>query len=197
MRHGARGSLFVRRRVALARRTRSATKRRGVALSAAGRVLVRWAVFTALWWVIAEGDVAALAVGASAALAAALISLALHPDPLPVVRPLGLARFTGFFLVHSVRGGIDVAVRALRPSMPIDPRIITYDLRLPGNTARVIFTNTLSLLPGTLSAKLGRDSLEVHVLDCAGDVTAEIARVEDRVAALFGVHLAPRSGGAC
>ncbi|MDI6900632.1 MAG: Na+/H+ antiporter subunit E [Anaerosomatales bacterium] len=152
---------------------------------------------TAIWWAISEGDTAALAVGAPAALAAALISLALHPDPLPVVRPLGLLRFAGFFLVHSVRGGIDVALRALKPSMPIDPRIITYDLRLPGNTARVVFTNTLSLLPGTLSAKLGRDTLEVHVLDCAGEVTAEIARVEDRVADLFGVRLAPHAGGAC
>ncbi len=151
----------------------------------------------AVWWIISEGDSKALAVGVFATFLAALISLALQARSLPLPRPLAALRFIGFFLVHSVRGGIDVALRALRPSLPIDPRIITYDLRLRGNVARVVFTNTLSLLPGTLSTRLGDETLEVHVLDCAGDVTGQIARVEDRVAALLGISLDPRAGGAC
>lgn len=160
------------------------------------RLLVRWAVIGAIWWIISEGDGSSLWLGALVALAGAALSLSLRPDGVPGLSPLGALRFAGYFVVNSVLGGVDVAMRALKPSMPIDPRFVSYPLRLTNVSARVLFANTLSLLPGTLSVQLAGDTLVVHGLDCSGDVIGGIAEVEERVAGVFGIVLAEASGGA-
>jgi multicomponent Na+:H+ antiporter subunit E len=49
--------------------------------------------------------------------------------------------------------------------------------------------NTVSLLPGTLSAELDEAHLRVHVLDETGAFAAELQVVEAHVAQLFGLNL--------
>jgi len=158
-----------------------------------GRTSMRSVVLVALWIVLAEGDLESLKVGALLAVAAATASVALLPGPLPRLSAWGLARFVAFFAIQSFAGGTDVALRALHPRRPLDPSCLWYDFRLSGHTPRVVFANTLSLLPGTLSARFDGDRLEVHVLDRGASTTRSIAQVEDRVAALFGIVL-PMSG---
>jgi multicomponent Na+:H+ antiporter subunit E len=65
--------------------------------------------------------------------------------------------------------------------MPITPELIEYPLRLPPGLPRVILVNTVSLLPGTLSAELVGQVLRVHVLDSLGDFLAELEALEKRV----------------
>ena len=148
------------------------------------------------WLVIAEGDVSSLVIGAPLALLAAGLSTALRPQPFARISLPGLARFTAFFAVQSVRGGIDVALRAYRPAMPLDPACVTYPLRLEDTFQRVLFSTIVSLLPGTLSAAFEGDTLVVHALDKTQSVTASLADLERRVAELFGASLEGASGGA-
>jgi len=148
-----------------------------------------------VWWVVSEGDPSALWVGLAATLGASAASLMLQPGALPRPRLAGAVRFAGFFLVQSVLGGVDVSMRALKPSLPIDPVFVSYPLRVSNTVARVLFTNTLSLLPGTLSARLNGESLEVHALDRGAGPLPGIARVEERVADLFGMELEALAGG--
>lgn len=147
---------------------------------------LRFVLLLAIWLVIAEGEIGSLVVGAPLALVAALISVSLAPVSGNRVSLGGLARFAGYFAVESVRGGIDVAIRAYRPSMPIDPACVSYALRLKEPLARVVFANTVSLLPGTLSASFEGDALVVHALDQAQPVIESLATLERRVADLFG-----------
>jgi len=142
-----------------------------------------------VWIVVSEGDLASLRAGVPSSLVAAGVSLALSPGRAPSVSLPGLVRFIGFFLVHSVRGGIDVAMRAIKPSLPIDPGTVTYRLRIEPVSVRVLFVNTLSLLPGTLSTHLDGDELIVHVLDCRGPVISDIEIVERRLADVFNITL--------
>jgi multisubunit Na+/H+ antiporter MnhE subunit len=94
-----------------------------------------------------------------------------------------------FFLWRSLYGGVDVARRALHPKLPISPGLFDYRWRLPPGLPRVFMANTVSLLPGTLSAELGEEYLHVHVLDRSGDFIPELSIVEEHVARLFGLHL--------
>jgi multicomponent Na+:H+ antiporter subunit E len=56
--------------------------------------------------------------------------------------------------------------------------------------------NTVSLLPGTLSAELDEHCLRVHVLDQTGAFALELSVLEERVADLFGLRLvSDRNGG--
>jgi len=102
----------------------------------------------------------------------------------------GILRFVPFFLWHSLRGGVDVAGRALHPRLPISPGLLKHQWRLPAGLPRVLMANTVSLLPGTLSAELGEEFLHVHVLDQTGAFKSELTQIETRVAKMFGLNLA-------
>ena len=153
------------------------------------RTLWRAAILTVVWLIVSLGDTSSLVIGAPLALISAALWTALQPTVLFPVSPGGLVRFVGFFGVQSVLGGVDVALRALSPRMPLKPACIMYPLRITGTGPRVFFANTISLLPGTLSARVYDDELEIHVLDRTKPVIEELARVEDRVADLFGANL--------
>lgn len=101
----------------------------------------------------------------------------------------GMLRFIPHFLKQSILGGFDVALRALRPDLPIRPGIVTFTMRMPPGPQQVFFVNTLSLQPGTAVVAVEGDTLVIHALDTSTPVDETIRQVEDRVAALFGVEL--------
>ena len=49
-------------------------------------------------------------------------------------------------------------------------------------TARVLMTNCISLLPGTLAARLDGDRVELHLLDESMDPEPELLRLEQAIA---------------
>lgn len=148
-----------------------------------------------VWVVITEAAVTSLAVGIPLALLGAALSVVVQPRSLSAVYVPGAVRYLLFFAAQSVLGGVDVARRALSPSMPLDPACVQYPLRIAGDSPRVVFANTISLLPGTLSARFLGDVIEVHVLDNHARVLEDLARVEERVAGLFGTNLPPYEAG--
>lgn len=156
--------------------------------------LLRNAVlFTLVWWILVEGATASWWIGVPAVLLAAAISVAII-SPIKLVW-FQLLRFVPFFLIRSLLGGADVAWRAFHPGMPIDPQEIKYRVALPPGLPFVFMANTVSLLPGTLSVELTSSFLRVHVLSSRKNILAELERLEEIVAALFGISM-PLSGGA-
>ncbi|MDP2400682.1 MAG: Na+/H+ antiporter subunit E [Actinomycetota bacterium] len=168
--------------------TRSQTPRYS-GLSAVIRFAERAVLFAAAWWILVEGDNSSWLFGVPFSLFAAMASVRLTPRRGWVLRPVGTLRFIGYFAWHSIAGGIDVALRAVRPSMPISPGFISCPLRLAGDPARVLLADTVSLLPGTLSSGLVGDSLVLHVLDCSMPVIEDVRRVEERIADALGLQL--------
>lgn len=150
--------------------------------------------FSLLWWVLTEGYPGAWGLGAPIVLLAILTTLLLPSGGDWNWRPAGLARFLPFFLLQSLRGGIDVARRALHPQRPLTPGMFEFRLRLPASPARIFFANTVNLLPGTCIASLQDQLLRVHVLDASLPVAAALRQVEERVAALFGLSLSAAGG---
>jgi multicomponent Na+:H+ antiporter subunit E len=106
----------------------------------------------------------------------------------------GVVRFAWFFAVESIRGGFDVARRALTRELRIAPGLVAFEPRLPAGAARLFFCNCVSLLPGTCTVGIESDKVHIHVLDATGDPRRELLRLEEQVAGLFGVPLA-RLGG--
>ncbi|KIH75725.1 hypothetical protein GFER_15370 [Geoalkalibacter ferrihydriticus DSM 17813] len=157
-------------------------------------MLGRLAVFALLWWVLTDGAADAWVIGAGVILLAAGVSLALRQPCAWGLSLGGVLRFVPFFCLQSVRGGIDVTRRAFSPSLPLEPLLFVYPLLLPPGTARIFLLNTVSLLPGTLSADLRGDQLVVHGLDGTLPLSRDLQRLESYVAALFGLRLGGRDG---
>lgn len=146
----------------------------------------RFGFLALCWWALTEGS-SAWAFGVPIILLALVSSFLINPSGHQFLR--GLPRFLGFFLLHSLRGGIDVARRALHPRMPLAPEVVDYPLRLQDQAARVLLVNTINLLPGTVVAELEAHRLRVHVLDHRLPVFESLRMVEERVADLFALSL--------
>ena len=151
--------------------------------------LARATLFTAIWLALAGSDGSSWIIGIPAIALATLAALRLAGPRSNGPRLLGMLRFVPYFLIESVRGGVDVASRVMRPRLRIAPGTSTYDLRLTSVNARVFFLDSVSLLPGTLSADLRGARLYVHALDINDDIDAALRRLEAQIADLFGEPL--------
>ena len=100
--------------------------------------------------------------------------------PWPVaVSPLALAAAVLRTLGQSVVAGIDIALRALDPRLPLRPGFVVYPARLPPGPARNVFCVLASLAPGTLPAGMDADgAIIVHCLDSGQPVAAQLAAEE-------------------
>ena len=148
-------------------------------------LLTRGLLFSLIWWALTNGDLSSWVIGGPAVMLALIVSMLLIPST-PLVWRAGV-KFVFLFMLRSLMGGIDVAWRAFHPRLPIEPDLIEYPLQLPPGVAQVVMVNTVSLLPGTLSAELHDSVLKVHVLDGQSDVKTELMVVEKHVRRLFGL----------
>jgi multicomponent Na+:H+ antiporter subunit E len=143
------------------------------------------------WFVVSAGDPRSWTIGAPAVLAAALLQRADRADPLLRWWRLDhIVRFGLFYLRHAVAGGVDVALRALRPELRVDPGFVTYRLRLPRGPARSLLVVTISMLPGTVATDVVGRKMVVQRIHSGIDVTTGCRAAEGHVARLFGIDLA-------
>ena len=163
-------------------------------ITAVPGLLRRTLGLTLLWWVLAEGSNAYWAYGLPTIVGCVAVSVRLRPlgptgDGLPR-RVVALARLTGWYLWFAVRGALDVARRALRRPVDIDPVVIPVRVRLPEGLARQVAVGMCNLMPGTLVQGLAGETAYIHALDAAMPVRAQWADLEERVAAAAGRSLA-------
>ena len=151
----------------------------------------RTSSFFAFWQILAGLSLMNCLVGLVAALIATWTSLRLMPPGQWQFRPFKLARYALRFLRQSIVAGVDVAWRALHPSMPLQPGFVVFRPKLPACSTLDAFCTVSSLLPGTLPS--GPDvsgGLSIHCLDVSQPVARQLAEEE----ALFVGCLGERRG---
>lgn len=150
------------------------------------RRLAHVLLLAGLWAVLTGGAPSSWWIGVPLIGLAAWVNLSWWPAWR--LSPVGVLRFLPYFAYQSLAGGWDVALRALRPSRPLDSGLIDYRLRLPPGTPRVAMANLVSLLPGTLSADLDGERLVIHALDARPELLRRLRH--DRRTTLAAVALA-------
>lgn len=137
------------------------------------------------WWLLSNGATTSWVVGLPALAAATWAHRYLYHNSSKQISVIGFIRFIPFFLWESLRGGTDVARRTLMPHMPVKPGFHQYRTKLKTTSARTFFANCVSLLPGTLTADLQEEWLEIHLLTTESDPNAALSRLESVVARVF------------
>jgi len=78
-----------------------------------------------------------------------------------------LPAFFVFLFREIVKANIDVIKRILTPGQSISPQLLEIPLPLKTDLARVMYANSITLTPGTVSVDLTRERVLVHALSKA------------------------------
>ena len=137
--------------------------------------------FLLLWLAVAGREPSDLPVGIAVASGAAWASVVLAPPSGARLNLRAAPAFVLDFLRLSLWSGLDVARRALSPTLDLDPGVIAARLRLAPGFARDAFCAIASLLPGTLLTGFEHDDdqkVYVHGLDIRQPIAAELSAEE-------------------
>jgi multicomponent Na+:H+ antiporter subunit E len=73
----------------------------------------------------------------------------------------------------------------LHPALPIDPKLFSVKSKLNHHAAIVLFGNSITLTPGTITAEVDRNNLIIHALDKALSEDIESKEMESKIAYIF------------
>ena len=102
---------------------------------------------------------------------------------------LGLRPFTAYlpWLIKEIAvANVDVARRILHPKLPISPRMIRVKASQRGELGRVVYANSITLTPGTVSVDMAGDEIVVHALTREAAELEGESDMDRRVTALEG-----------
>jgi len=88
-------------------------------------------------------------------------------DEMPLYRfrhLVNMVRFIGILLVEIIKANIDVAKIVLNPKMPIRPQFIRVPMMLKNDMNKVIYGNSVTLTPGTLTVDIDETGFIIHAL---------------------------------
>lgn len=150
-------------------------------------VSLRLSLFLIIWIVITNGDVSSLWIGLPATVLAVVTSIKLIP-------PLkwkfnAFLKFIPLFFKHSLIGGFDVMWRVFHPTLPINPDLVRYRLRIEEGFAQDIMVDAISLLPGTLSVEVEDNVLIIHALNVENDIQREVSLIESHLSEIFYLNI--------
>ena len=91
-----------------------------------------------------------------------------------------------WLIVEIVKANIDVAKTILQPTMPLELRVLLIDGSQKSGMGHVIYANSITLTPGTVTIWLEGGQMEVHALTPAsaaglieGEMDRRVCRVEN------------------
>jgi len=129
-----------------------------------------FAVLLFLFWIFLSGHLEPLLLGLGMASVALTVFLSRRMNIIDHESyPLHLSsKFPGFFLYlfrEIVKANIDVAKRVLRwRGASASPQMIVIPQSQETDLGAVIYANSITLTPGTVTISLSKDSLTVHAL---------------------------------
>ena len=148
-----------------------------------GTVVARAGVLFAVWLLLTQNlDAFYLVLGLATTIAVAL----LHPTvPMGTQAPRWgrIILYLPWLLWQVVLSGRHVAYLILHPALPIDPKLVRYRTQLAHGDAAVVFGNSITLTPGTITVEVAPGELVVHAMD---DTSASgLQDMEQHVGGLF------------
>ncbi len=86
-----------------------------------------------------------------------------------------------------VQSSIHLSRLILHPALPIAPQLITVNSKLNHHAAMVLFGNSITLTPGTITAEVDHNKLIVHAMDkeLSEDLVGEEKEMETKIAEIF------------
>jgi multicomponent Na+:H+ antiporter subunit E len=145
-------------------------------------VVRRTAALFAVWLVLSQTlEPFYLGLGFATALTVALLNRAHSVSGR--VRWMRLAAYVPWLVWQVLLSGRHLTYLILHPRLPIEPKLVRYQMALQDPAAVVLFGNSITLTPGTITAEVASGELVIHAMDDAA--AAGLREMEQRIANVF------------
>jgi multicomponent Na+:H+ antiporter subunit E len=151
------------------------------------------AVAASLLWACLSGridDPVSMGFGAIAVVAAVLTAWriqSLDQEGSPYGNILGLSAYTFWLLGQIAAANISTVRRIIGGRGGISPTLVRFRTQTPPGFARLVFANSITLTPGTVTVEVEDDALLVHALDERAVTAESLAKMERRVMRALGL----------
>ncbi len=142
-------------------------------------------------WLLLSGHYTTLilSLGLVSILSVTLISLRMnliaYDQPETFIRFMKYIPYSFWLVIEILKSNIDVCKRILNPSLPISPRWVTVKSSQFSEFGKIVYANSITLTPGTISIDVEGDNIEVHALSeigveglATGDMDKRISQSE-------------------
>ena len=150
-------------------------------------------LFVALYavWLLLSGHYTSTLMTYGALSCAAVIAIVRHlgildEEALPVHLGLGHIVYLPWLMKEIVVSNLAVAKVILTPGLPIHPRIVQVTGKQTTPTGKVIYANSITLTPGTVTLDVRGDQFLVHALTSDSAEGLISGEMDERVARLEG-----------
>lgn len=145
----------------------------------------------AVIWFLLSGHTDPLILGLGAVSVAGVTWLALRMDLTdneghPVQLTLRAPFFWVWLLWEIVKANLQVIRIILDPKLPISPRIFSVPVSQKSDIGRVLYANSITLTPGTISLQVTESEIKIHALTRAGEEGLQDGKMDRLVSAVEG-----------
>lgn len=152
------------------------------------RILGAFIVFLGLWLLL-SGVYKPLTIGLGVASTLVVIFILARMDYIDEdrvafhLKPLGFLSYQGWLLVEIAKASWAVTKIVLSPAMPIKQHMFSVPYTQKSDLGQVIFANSITLTPGTVTIETEPGQFLVHALDYSADDKDALADMDRRVTA--------------
>ena len=158
-----------------------------------GRILIKTVLFFLIWVALSgKFNYLHLTIGLGLSFGIAwLNTFPLTGDRIRVSW-LGMLAYIPWLFSRILASSMHMARLILDPKLPIDPHLFDHNISLPNQAAVVLFGNSITLTPGTITVEVSSDQLTVHSIDPPSSNDILSGTLEKKVKSVFPSQLKPR-----
>lgn len=152
--------------------------------------LVSTTVVLFVFWLLLSGFFTPFLVGVGIASAVAVVAFAHRMDvidreghPLHLA-PGAMLSYWPWLLKEIVKSAWDVSRIIVDPRLPISPTLLSVKSTQKTDLGRMVFGNSITLTPGTISVRVGRGEILVHALTAQAAESLAEGEMDRRVTRL-------------
>lgn len=143
-------------------------------------------------WLLASGHYTTLLIGLGVGSSAFIVFLSRRmgiadDEGVPVHMSLRALRYIPWLVVAVFRANVDVARRILQREPNLSPQIIEAETSQKTDLGRVLYANSITLTPGTVSIRVHGDRITVHAIAkevaeelLGGEMDQQVTRMEGK-----------------
>lgn len=144
-----------------------------------------------VFWLLLSGYFTAFLMTAGAASAIAVVALARRMEIVdheghPIHLGWRALTYWPWLVIEIVKSAWDVSKVILNPRLPISPTLIRVKTSQKTEVGVVVYANSITLTPGTISVDVGHGEILVHALTREGAAGLQTGEMDKRVTVFEG-----------